>query len=57
MVHDNLGMDVDYSEDGVAQFIMMKHLEKIFLAFLKKSEGPVPVPHQTICSKFEILRK
>jgi hypothetical protein len=30
MVHDYLGMDVDYSREGVVQLSMMNHLEKIF---------------------------
>ena len=32
-VHDYLGMDVDYSREGVVQLCMIKHLEKIFSDF------------------------
>ena len=33
MVNDYLGIDVDYSREGVVQLSMMKHLEKIFSDF------------------------
>jgi hypothetical protein len=32
-VHDYLGMDMDYSTDGVVRLSMVKHLEKIFTDF------------------------
>eukprot|EP00804_Cyclotella_cryptica_P006122 CCRYP_010732-RA/>CCRYP_010732-RA protein AED:0.20 eAED:0.22 QI:0/0/0/1/1/1/2/0/901 len=34
--HDYLGIDFDFSEDGVARLTMTKHLEKIFEDFLEE---------------------
>lgn len=39
-IHDYLGMNFDYSEDGVVQVSMIKHLEKVFQDFPDTSRKP-----------------
>jgi hypothetical protein len=56
-VHDYLGVDLDYSENGKVKLSMIKHLEKVFEDFQRRLGVRRPHLPLTTCSKCVIRRR